>query len=209
MANAQVIRVNDIAQATQSMFGRPMQSAQQYMGSTVNNFVAQATGVAAQSAVQMVDRFNTLTSASYLATVDNMRNQLMSTWATDSVRFLPTINEIQEAPLSMQRWVVANPTLRESYNRDGLSAYDGGYHDIRPGGVGVDHYDFRRVMNGVVSTTDSITTSTQYHEPLVSAEDVLSIVNKSDILRTWDVIDAAIEEGITADPTSQLNELLG
>lgn len=192
-----------------ALFGKPMAAAQDYISSSVNTYI-QAIGDTTSNIGQAIQsRFNEVRSSAAIQHIENMRNRVSSIWQTDSIRHLENISAIQQAPLSMQRWVIANPYLRKHYNRGGLEAYDNQYVDIRPGGFGPTHYDYRRVMNGIVSLEeDKLAEYTNYYEPGIDEKDLLSIVEKASILATWNVINEALDECKTIDPTSVWNSTL-
>jgi hypothetical protein len=96
----------------------------------------------------------------------------------------------------MVRWVMAAPRIRSSFNRDGCAAYDGTYVDVMPGGVGPTHYDYRRVMTGIVEGS----TYTNYYEQLLSKDDLLNIFEKASIQATWNSINQMLDDS-NSDPT--------
>ena len=213
MVTANILYSDDDLATTSAIFGKPMQAAQDYIATTLNTYVNQV-GQAAGNIVQgVVDRFNEVRSNTHLMRVESLRNKLNTVWKTDGIRPLLTIADIQQAPIAMQRWVMAAPPIRQLYNRGGCSAYEDTYVDIRPGGVGSGHYDYRRVMNGIVhqvedeeGNTDVVYTN--YIEPLMHAEDVLTILEKSSIRATWNTIQNHLTDS-DEDPTSELNEKIG
>ena len=199
-----IIYMDDDCTATAALFGKPLRATQDYISSTVQNYVQSLGSSAVGFQNQIMNRFHEISNNVVLQQISNMRNRLNSVWQTNSIRPLTTIEAIQQAPVAMQRWVMAAPVIRASWNRDGCSGYDGKYIDVRPGGVGPSHYDYRRVMDGVVEG-DSYT---NYREVLLNEEDVLGLLEKAAIRHTWSVINASIEDS-SIDVTSPYNEMLG
>lgn len=198
----------DDGMSAAALFGRPLQATQEYITTRFNDYASRIVDTANNMQTNLVDRFNQLRSASYIQRVDSLRHQFNANWQTDTIRYLSSVEQMQEATQVMQRWVMAQPQLRQIYNRGGLSAYDGTYVDKYPGTVGADHYDYRRVMNGVVYQTEEGTSYTQYYEAGVEEVDILSLLDTTAIIRTWKVIDQHIDCSDT-DPTSTMNETMG
>jgi len=124
----------------------------------------------------------------------------------NSVHFLGDIGAIQQAPLSMQRWIMAMPEVRTLYHQQRCDGYSDTYVDYHPGQIGSDHYDWRRVMSGVVMETpnnpDYEWECTTYMEGEEAEDDVnLSLSEKVDILSTWDIVRNLLNSG-KEDPTS-------
>lgn len=123
----------------------------------------------------------------------------------DVVMPLTNIAAMQQAKPTMQRWIMACPTVREMYHMQRCDGYSDSYVDMQPGCVGADHYDYRKVMNGVIVEGDEnadydwkkTTWLTDFNE-----EDVnLTISEKADILTVWDLISTMMKPG-KEDPTS-------
>lgn len=129
-----------------------------------------------------------------------------SIWQNNDVRVLTTIAEMQWAPPAMQRWIMAEPTVRQMYHQQRLEGYDGSYQDAYPNDIGEDHYHYRRVMDGVVQFNEGDDepewSATTYFDELDPDEAQLEFSEQEDILDTWTNIVAKIREG-KEDPTSR------
>jgi len=189
-----------------ALFGKPLNGTKEYLKQSVNQFVDAVGGAASGVADFVIDRFNHVTSAGYEQRIENMRNRLNNNWQVDTIKVLRNYEEIQEAPPVMQRWIMANPNLRQHYNNGNLSGWDGTYVDFQPGTIGETQYEYRRVMDGVIHRNeDDQLVAVNYHEKLLDGDEILSILNKTDILTTWSTIDKHLDESIV-DPTSPFNE---
>ena len=123
------------------------------------------------------------------------------TWSSHEVQPLHTIEQIQTASPMMQRWIMANPVVRERYLGQTLEGYAESYVNMQGNSVGVDQYDYRMVTNGLVHTPDDEDYHfTNYFED-VEGENPLSMMDRIDILSTWDRVNYFLEEG-DEDPTS-------
>ena len=79
---------------------------------------------------------------------------------------------------------------------------------MSPGMVGRDHYDWRRVNDGVVhSTEDEPFKVTFYFDEILEGDRELRPDEKVDILSSWDIMRIAMKRG-EEDPTSVLNDKL-
>lgn len=119
----------------------------------------------------------------------------------DEVRTLWDLVEIQNAGLKMQRWIMAEPTVRELYHAQGCDGYSESYVDMNPGCIGEAHYDYRRVMNGIVQDTAEEWQATFYMDDLHEGDRELTLDEQVDILNTWDVVRHMLKHG-KEDPTS-------
>jgi hypothetical protein len=117
---------------------------------------------------------------------------------------LHDIGAIQQAPISMQRWIMAEPTVRSLFHQNRCDGYSDTYVDMHPGRIGKDHEDWRAVMNGrVVETPESEEyewESTNYFD--VREDDVqLQLVDQNMIIDVWDKLRVLVTSG-KEDPTS-------
>ena len=97
-------------------------------------------------------------------------------------------------------------TLRLMYHQQRCEGYTDTYVDMHPGDVGEQHYDYRRVVDGMVMEQDDELVSVQYFDEIKEGDE-LDIDDQVAILRTWDSVKAAIEEN-KEDPTSPFNASL-
>jgi hypothetical protein len=136
--------------------------------------------------------------------------KLRSLWDEDCIRPLQDIGDFQYAPLIMQRYIMAQPTIRKLYQQQRCDGYSDTYIDIHPNVIGEDHYDYRRVMNGVVTISEededgnSEWSSTTYLDELNEDDNELLFEEQLEIIQTWDKLQALLDEG-KDDPTSRYN----
>ena len=139
---------------------------------------------------------------------------IRSMWQLDEVRPLYSMEELQTAPLTMQRWIMAEPMLRKEYINQRVDGYSDTYHDVHQGDVGEAHYDYRRVMDGMIVVDDKPDsdgeygwTATTYFDDLLPDDSELLLEEKVDILETWTAVRAALKAG-KQDPTSRYGAML-
>ncbi len=112
--------------------------------------------------------------------------------------------DFQNASLAMQRWIMANPTVRELYHKQRCDGYSDTYVDMEPGQVKHDHYDYRRVMDGVMLFEPDEETDWkvyQYLDELKEGDRDLEHFEKVDIQNTWNAMDMLLAIA-KDDPTS-------
>lgn len=126
----------------------------------------------------------------------------------NEVTELSTIGQLQHASPIMQRFIMADPIARAMYQEDSCSGYADSYVDMHRDKIGVDHYDYRRVMNGIWhedQDSGNIQMHTFYEDTEGDVE--LDTLAQMDIIRTWDFVRARLKAG-KEDPTSPYNEML-
>ena len=207
MSGATIVYADDET-STAALFGKSLQSTQDYIATTVQNYTNHIGTGAGNIVNSVIDRFQQIRSSEAVQKVANMRSRLNSLWQTNSIRRIPDIPSMQQAPIEMQKLIMAHPGLRQAWNRGGASGWDGQYVDQHPNTIGNSHYDYRRVMDGVVEVKEDGASYTQYYEQLITEEDLLSLVEKTAVLSSWSVLDKSLAESDT-DPTSVWNEKLG
>lgn len=135
----------------------------------------------------------------------------------DAIRNILTIDELQSAPTSMVRWVMAHPELRKLHNANRIDAYGERYIDMQPdGSYGWKHDDYCTVYSGWMNTvTEEIVTQDENGEDVIEVvgydeweevledeeeEQLLDDVEAALIIAAHGVVDYALSEG--RDPTS-------
>lgn len=171
------------------------------LGESARRWWNEATGVFERTSYEQLER-----------RVRAYRRHYDEIWRTDAIRPLNTIAEVQTAPDLMHRWIMAEPTIRRMYHEGMAEGYHGTYVDNYEGLVGVDHYEYRRVMHGVVipNSDNEGWSASQYIEHVWDADDYLEIDDQTSILTTWDTIKSHLETRENDDdPTSKWNSSLG
>lgn len=157
-----------------------------------------------QSMHTLYDRFSSSNAMRYAVAA---KRAVGSLWQSDEIRRLATIGDFQHASPVMQRWVMAEPTVRHLYHQQRCEGYEGSYVDLHPGDVGEAHYDYRRVMDGIVKEDPNDPdnwVAVSYLDDPVEGDVPLFLEQQVDILDTWTSVVDFIREG-KADPTSRWN----
>ena len=198
---------DDDGAAKYALMARPMADAQEYMVQRMNHYLSTVGNVAAGFAEEAKRRFDMFNNQQFIDKIEHYKRKLNTIWQTNEFRSLSDISMVQEAPDIMQRWIMACPEIRTYYNTGGCSGYDGAYVDMYPGTIGGTHYDYRRVMDGVIHRQDEKIVSTEYIDSMVNVEDILTTIQKSCVISSWEVIRRHLEDS-NIDPTSLQNEKL-
>ena len=104
--------------------------------------------------------------------------------------------------------IMAEPTLRRMYHQQQVDGYSENYVDVQPGKVGEDHYDYRRVTNGVfMQDEDGEWSAKTYYEDLLEGSGEFDFLEQVDILRTWEQMRIQLAKR-KDDPTSRWNSSL-
>lgn len=135
--------------------------------------------------------------------------KIANIWSDDVIKPLLNIGEIQHARVTMQRYIMAQPDVRERYHQQRCDGYSDSYVDDSPKVIGTGHYDYRRVTHGVCfkHPGSDVMQSITYYEGLRSGDRNLHISEQAEILNTWDAVKELLDEG-NEDPTSKFNAAL-
>lgn len=152
-----------------------------------------------QDVQSLYDKFN---SSEAMRLMRSAMKSAASLFNDNIIRPLTSVDELQNASMQMQRWVMANPVIRQMYHNQECDGYSDTYVDMEPGKIGEAHYDYRRVMDGVVVCGEDQESFTQYFEDLYEGDRDLILSEQSDILTTWSFMEAMVK-ALKDDPTSQ------
>ena len=145
---------------------------------------------------------------------DHVYNSTAAQMARAAVRMVSTIfhpNAVVElhdidgircAKPVMQRYIMANPMLRELYLDQRCAGYGESYVDNDPSAAAGNSYDYRRVTNGVLmipEDSDGEVVWAEYLEDLHEGDRELELGEQQAILTSWKFAEAFIKSG--EDPT--------
>ncbi|MBW6072775.1 hypothetical protein KZ856_38035, partial [Pseudomonas aeruginosa] len=119
-----------------------------------------------------------------------------------------TLEQLQTANPIMQRYIMAQERLRGMHLNNMVEGYADSYVNHHGDRVGERHYDYRRVMDEVLVVNDDHTVVKQFYEEIPEGDKELSLYEKVDILRSWNLVNVALDEN-EMDPTSPVGNLLG
>lgn len=152
--------------------------------------------------------FKPLFNDNAIRTAKALMRNVESLWQTNEIRPIREIGDFQVAPIAMQRWIMAEPTIRKLYHKQMCDGYSDTYVDVEPGAIGSDHYDYRRVMDGVVVEIDDEESeydwkaTTWVVDDIYNGDDVLNFDDKTIILDAWEDLRSHLRAR-QSDPTSR------
>jgi hypothetical protein len=111
----------------------------------------------------------------------------------NAFRELLSFEELQNANILMQRWVMAHPDVRYLYLENNIEGYPDTYVNVFGNDIGENDYNYRRVMDGVLQSDDEKWWFKVYNEDLMIGDRELEHREKVMILNTWKCIDWLIE----------------
>jgi hypothetical protein len=197
------------------MYGRPHPGTMQFIENQMG-YMSQSLSDAGRRFVEEAQNmYAHLESSNAMRAIRSVGRAVRSLWQLDEIRELNDIGQLQHAPLTMQRWVMAQPQIRSLFHQQRLDGYSDSYVDLAPGQIGEEHYDYRRVMDGMVVVDETPDesgefgwTATTYLEELLPEDSDLMLDEQQDILATWGHLLSSLERG-KEDPTSKYNADLG
>lgn len=130
----------------------------------------------------------------------------------NSIFYADDLPKLQTANYRMQRYLAAFPLYREKAQRQLADCFSETYYDAHPGDIGVDHYDYRRVMDGMFRTEkgsdgEDLIIREVYYEQLIEGDRDLDHSEQQDILDSWDVMQRLMLAGI--DPCCRRGGSIG
>jgi len=154
----------------------------------------------------MYDRFYNSDAVRYARAAARV---VESVWISDEVRRLTSLKALQTAKPRMQRWLMAEPTYRKLFNEGKAAGYGESYENLDPGKLGEEHYDYRRVMSGMMidGEGDEDWVATTYDEDLYDENDRLSVDEQVDITESWHLMAHYAKLGKN-DPGSRFDDEL-
>jgi len=194
---------------------RPQESTLQYFDNQYQNMMVAAQQVG-NSALQQIyqiaqQTYNYVMDTRPWEIAEALTRQATHMFNPNAIRSLATLADLQTAKPVMQRWIMANPEVREMYHNSQIDGYSATYEDAQPGMIGVNHYDWRLATTGMVehNVVDDQPSwaSTTYVEELIEGDTALSFQDKCDIKISW----AACQHFMQTqqyDPTSVWNNKL-
>lgn len=152
--------------------------------------------------------FTIISSSDAVQLMRNLTTKSDSTWNDHNITRLTTVPELQTAGLVNQRWIMANPTVRQVYLDGGISGYAGSYENFGGDAIGENHFDYRLVMDGIVTHDEKSYGFKTYYQAMPEGERELTIHEKADINASWNAIVGAVEAH-EEDPTCPHGNMMG
>ncbi len=151
--------------------------------------------------------YQTISESDAVQALRNLTAKADTSWMGNNIHFCNSIEQIQTANPIMQRYIMAEPRLRQMYLNQEVEGYAGSYENYHGSAFGVQHYDYRRVTDGMVMVNEEGFEWNDFYEELPDNDRELSMFEKADIIRTWNLVNVALDAH-EMDPTSPIGNLL-
>jgi hypothetical protein len=183
-----------------AVYGTQDFKALEFLSNQYNNISSFATNASMEffnTAKNLYDRL----SGSTAIRMARQASEVMGTlYQADEIHMLKTLVSLQLAKHTMQRWIMANPVVRQLYHDQKIDGYSNTYVDMHPNDIGESHYDYRRATNGLMVEVEDKLLCTTYPDELMDEKE-LTIEEQLDIKISWDTIEKELSKG-KEDPTS-------
>lgn len=183
-----------------AVYGTQDFKALEFLSNQYNNISSFATNASMEffnTAKNLYDRL----SGSTAIRMARQASEVMGTlYQADEIHMLKTLVSLQLAKHTMQRWIMANPVVRQLYHDQKIDGYSNTYIDMHPNDIGESHYDYRRATNGLMVEVEDKLLCTTYPDELMDEKE-LTIEEQLDIKISWDTIEKELSKG-KEDPTS-------
>lgn len=191
------------------VYGEKNPGTLSYLQNQVSNLSSMLSDAGKSFYANSQQLFNSFNGSEALMAARAAVRRASSLLQKDCIRPLNDLGAIQNAPLSMQRYIMAQPYIRELYLAQSCDGYSSSYVDVHNKAIGDAHYDYRRVVNGIVQLQeDGSTVTVNYIDDELLPEDrELDIVEQSIVMDTWAAIEHYARTG-ERDPTSMWNSKL-
>lgn len=128
-------------------------------------------------------------------------------WQHEGIMPIDTIGGLQHASIEMQRWLMAEPTVRAAFHGQRCDGYHQTYVDRDAGMIGQSHYDYRRATNHLYMPVNNQMVASSYMEVLREGDRELHVTEQADISIAWRAMAKFMTEN-KEDPTSRTNGML-
>lgn len=185
------------------VFGEQHSGTYNFIRDQVENLTPALTEAGKRFMANSRELFDKLAGETAMNTLRAAKRMWGGMWRPNIINKLWSYEDIQSAQPIMKRYIMANPHVREAYQEQRIAGYDGTYKDPFADDTIENHYDYRRVMNGVVvdSVEHDYTVTNYYDEPMYGDSDKMDFLDQLDIIYTWERVVDMIKNG-GKDPTS-------
>jgi hypothetical protein len=151
-----------------------------------------------ESALSTFEHYNSNAAINFARTA--IQNLTGGNIDVQRVVYLHEVEQLRAATQLMQRYLMANPVVRERYLDQRLDGYSETYVNVHGTDVGWHHYDYRRVVEGVGQTDkEGDEHWTEFFDELHEGDRHLTLSEKIDIMDSWSAQNVLL--ALCEDPT--------
>lgn len=184
-----------------AVYGETNPSTTAFLANQFNNFSGAITDAGKKFYQAGLEAFNHFNGSEAMRFARKVISSINGAFDTPYIHEYRTLEQMQNASTLMQRWVMANPTVRGLYHQQLCDGYSETYTDKEPGRIGDQHYDYRVATQGLVKFDEEDGWKTSiYFEELKEGDRDLLLEEQVAIAHTWSALEALAALG--EDPTS-------
>lgn len=151
--------------------------------------------------------YQTITETDALSALRNLTAKVDQSWKGNNIHLCHNLTQLQSANPVQQRYLMAEPNLRQLYLNQSCEGYAGSYNNYHGDAIGVNHYDYRRVTDGMLLVNDDHIEWNDFYEAIPDNDKELELYEKADMIRNWNLVNIALDAH-EMDPTSPIGNLL-
>lgn len=178
-----------------------------YLQNQLNNTFTNLSANAMQMFNHVGSVFKSFNYDDFIRTSRAAVRAIGNMWQHEGIAPLNNIGALQHASLEMQRWLMAEPMVRQMYHEQRCDGYHKTYVDNSPGVIGFMHYDYRRATNHLFMPVGETMQANSYMETLREGDRELHVTEQADISIAWGAMRKALFDN-KDDPTSPDNARL-
>lgn len=187
------------------VFGEQHPGTLQHLQQQLSQPSAHLLGQAQQFFANSWDLYEQFHGAEAVRLAEAAVRKVKGIFQPDSVRALYELADLQQAPPVMQRFLMACPEIRQAYHDQRVDGFAESYVDMHPGRIGLAHYDYRRVVEGVLQPVEDNPEYDWEHVEFLGDlhpdDRERTLQEKVDISTSWVFAKAYLREG-KDDPVS-------
>lgn len=200
----QVVQAGNVATFDYLLYPEQNFLNQSYLENQLTNFNMQVSDIGRKFLEETKHIYNKINDSSVVRAAKAAIRAVKGVFHPNSITPLVTLDELRSAQSAMQRFIMAEPTVRETFHLQRCNGYSDTYVDYYPDQIGEKHYDYRRVMDGIIKDIDGPDNeydwvATRYFDELVEGDRELCLSDQVAVMRSWDIAKMFLEAG--EDPT--------
>lgn len=208
-----VIETDSLGSIDWLIYPEQNQNNQRFFYDQVNRFSDSLTNIGKSFMETSKDIYNMINDSSAIRMAKAAIRAAKGIFHPNTVYEINNIDDMRSAQAIMQRYIMAQPDIRKLFNDQRCDGYSDTYVDMEPGRIGENHYDYRRVMTGVIVDTEDDeegncdSWSKHFLDELRDGDRDLDHLEKTMIVKTWESIKLMISAN--QDPTNIFGGELG
>lgn len=151
--------------------------------------------------------YQTITEVDANQALRNLTAKVDQSWKGNNVHLCHNLQQVQSANPVLQRYLMAEPQLRQLYLDQSCEGFAGSYINFQGDAIGVNQYDYRRVTDGMLMVKEDHVQWNDFYEQIPDNDKELELYEKADMIRNWNLVNIALDAG-EMDPSSPIGNLL-